>query len=312
MTVKIVGAGMAGLLAANMLRHNDPVIIEKQPRLPNNHSAVLRFRTHKVADAIGIRFKRVSMIKATQQWRNPVADALAYSFKNGRVRLSDRSVIAGLVQDERFIAPADLIAKMAKGLTIQYMTDFGKTSDGWNGDPVISTLPMPTLMDILQYPERGNIAFRSVAGINIRCSIAATNAYISLLVPDPDIAWSRVSITGSEMIIEVPYVNENFPLENFTGMAGQFISQACDLLGIPVADTHSVEIVHQRYAKIMPIAEEVRRAFMFWATDTYNIYSLGRFATWRPGLLLDDLVHDIEKIREWIESADRYAVQKAR
>ncbi len=37
---------------------------------------------------------------------------------------------------------------------------------------------------------------------------------------------------------------------------------------------------------------------MMWATDNFNIYSLGRFATWRPGLLLDDLVNDIRVIQK--------------
>jgi hypothetical protein len=48
---------------------------------------------------------------------------------------------------------------------------------------------------------------------------------------------------------------------------------------------------------------------MFWASHNFNVYSLGRFATWRAGLLLDDLVNDIIQIENWI-SAGPYAVQK--
>ena len=50
--VTIIGAGMAGLLAANMLRHRDPVILEAQKSLPNNHHALLRFRSSVVGDVL--------------------------------------------------------------------------------------------------------------------------------------------------------------------------------------------------------------------------------------------------------------------
>ena len=36
---------------------------------------------------------------------------------------------------------------------------------------------------------------------------------------------------------------------------------------------------------------------MLWASEKFGIYSFGRFATWRPGLLLDDLIHDLTVIR---------------
>jgi hypothetical protein len=49
---------------------------------------------------------------------------------------------------------------------------------------------------------------------------------------------------------------------------------------------------------------------MAWATDNYNIFSLGRFATWRPGLQMDDLVQDVRKIEGWF--SNRYELQKHR
>ena len=57
----------------------------------------------------------------------------------------------------------------------------------------------------------------------------------------------------------------------------------------------------QLYAKILPIPEETRKRFILWATERHNIYSLGRFATWRPGLLMDDLVNDIRVIQRVAE-----------
>ena len=60
----IYGAGLAGLLAGHMLRSLNPKIVESQDSLPNNHGALLRFRTDKVARACATPFKKVKVQKA--------------------------------------------------------------------------------------------------------------------------------------------------------------------------------------------------------------------------------------------------------
>lgn len=198
----IAGAGLAGLLAGNMLSlAHKPKIYETQPALPNNHSAVLRFRTGAVGDVVGIPFKKVTVIKAVLPWRNPVADALSYSFKNGGIRRSDRSIIRGDEIAERFIAPSDLIQRLASRLP-----DINFDQSAWRnmpvGVPIISTIPMPALMETLGYPahKRPKFGFRS--GINLKAQIADCDAYVSLAVPDPTFPFTRLSITGSELIAE--------------------------------------------------------------------------------------------------------------
>lgn len=310
MNLEIVGAGMAGLLAANMLRHRKPYITEIQSQLPNNHSAVLRFRSHEVADVLNIPFRKVSMVKAALPWENPVADALAYSFKNTGTYRSDRSIIAGLVTDDRFIAPSDLISRMAEDIDIRYGKSF---------EPpvvnkfVISTLPMPTLMTLLKYPER--LSFTYAEGLNVCANIHNCDAFVSLLVPNPNLPMSRISITGSELIIEVPRFNFHNVDEKFISneICGNLIAEACRLLGFGESQMFGVEWHRQKYAKISPINDDVRKEFMHWATDRFGIFSLGRYATWRPGLLLDDLVKDIRLIDRWIGArAGRYAIARHR
>ena len=84
MTIHIIGAGLSGLIAANLLSDIGEKIIvwESQKGLPNNHSAVLRFRSPIVGEAVGIPFKEVFVHK--EVFNKPYAtvkDRLDYSYK---------------------------------------------------------------------------------------------------------------------------------------------------------------------------------------------------------------------------------------
>lgn len=299
----IVGAGMAGLLAANMLRKHNPTVIEKNDQLPNNHSAVLRFRTSVVGDTLGIQFKKVNMIKTAVPWRNPIADSLMYSFKNTGVRRSDRSINTGLVSETRFIAPPDLIPQMVGGIPnnkICLRYNF-TAEDVVNKRSIISTLAMPVLMEILKYQDP-TLNFIHRTGINVQAKILNCDAYVSLLVPDPAHGFSRLSITGDQLFVEV---------HNIERTDNQIIQEVSELLGIPEKDFTDVKSKKQSYAKINPVEDGARKKFIHWATVTHNLYSLGRYATWRPGLLLDDLVNDIRLIDRWISEKSHYDVAKA-
>lgn len=310
MTVHIVGAGLAGLLAANMLRHRDPVVHEVQPTLPNNHSAVLRFRTPAVGDVLNIPFKKVTMIKASHPWRNPIADALAYSFKNTGTFRSDRSIVAGTTVADRWIAPPNLISRIAERLDIKFGRQFdfadllpvGEVKA--KAEPIISTIPMPALMKLLAYGGAPEDMFNYTSSINITATIANCDAYVSLMVPDPSIPVSRISITGDQLIIECAGDKTASTVESL-------VVEASYWLGISSFDISDVRRTPQKYAKISQIDEAARHNFLFWATDKFGIYSLGRFATWRPGLLLDDIVNDVRKIDHWI-GAGRYAIARHR
>jgi hypothetical protein len=301
----IIGAGMAGLLAARMLSHRKPVIWEKQSALPNNHSAVLRFRTAQIGDILGIPFKRVTMLKDTLPWQNPIADSLAYSFKNTGQYRSDRSVVKGLVEAERFIAPTNLIGDMARDVDIEYGREFNITDPHANGVPIISTMPMPDLVEALDYSMAPDFEYRM--GATITAWLSDCDAYISLLIPHPGEPASRISITGNQLIIELPLhpmlqadqIDEWF--QGIRNGENLIAKNAANMLGIADAQIFTIDGAKlQRYNKINPVKDEARKGFMFWATKNFHIYSLGRFATWRPGLLLDDLVQDIRLIDRWI------------
>jgi hypothetical protein len=301
--LEVVGAGMAGLLAANMLHRHQPVIYERQAELPHNHSAVLRFRSRSVADALGIPFREVVMIKGSVNWANPVADALNYSFKILHQYRSDRSIVAGTVTATRYVAPPGLIRRMAQqipaeAIHLNHDYKFRKTA---TIAPVISTIPMPALMTLLEFPDQPQFVYH--AGRNVHAKIEDCDAFVSLMVPNPKNPISRISITGDEVIIEC--VDSDPPWSPEGVMAS-----TAELLGIPRTKFFNMTEHRQLFAKIVPINEDLRKNFMFWATDRYGIFSLGRFATWRPGLLLDDLVSDVQKIHGWI--GNRYDMARNR
>lgn len=301
--MKIVGAGISGLVAANMLRHKSPVVFEQQSELPNNHSAVLRFRSSHIGDVTGIEFKKVDVIKASLPWRNAIADALAYADKNTGSLRSDRSIPADIIKAERYIAPTNFVQRLAEGVDIHYDVHnaFGKavmTNQGTKeltiaikfDEPTISTIPMPTLMSILNYPNE--LDFQYIHGCNIIAKVNHCDAYVSLYTPSPFYPFSRVSLTGNELVAEVPALTEIDDPE--------IIYAAASLLGIPRDRLYDIHIKKQLYAKIQPIDDNLRKTFIHWASDNHNIYSLGRYACWRPSLLLDDLVQDVRLIERWI------------
>lgn len=304
--MRIIGAGLAGLLAANLLRHKNPTVLEKQNVLPNNHSAVLRFRSSIISDVTGIPFRKVQVLKASLPWINPIADALAYAEKNTGLSRSDRSLPMQMSTNERYIGPPDLIKQLSSDVNIhfgvnQWMPDHG---------PLISTVPMPVLMDILGYPhsKRFGLDFPSVPGCNLRAKVAHCDAYVSLYTPNPFYPFSRISLTGDEIIAEIPHLAST---EHFDDHPLIFV--AAGLLGIKKERISDINVRQQTYSKILPIDDGERKRFMAWATDEHNIYSLGRYACWRPSLLLDDLVKDIRLIERWINnSADKYDMRRHR
>ncbi len=302
MTINIIGCGLAGLLAANMLQRHQPIIHEAQPALPNNHSAVLRFGTEKVSEVLGIPFRKVKMIKTYLPWRNRVADCLAYSMKCTGIARSDRSITSDTFSADRWIAPDDLVTQMANRIPTGKIRFESRLGDGIPDAtlPIISTIPMPMLMKILGYPNQPNFSY--VDGENLRCKINHCDAFVSMYIPDPSHSFNRISITGNELIAEYSMGSKVRPND---------LEDISKILGIHLQHFGTPEVKKQTYAKIAPIDDGERKRFLAWATDQYNIYSLGRFATWRPGLMLDDLVHDIRLIERWA-TADKYNIRMHR
>jgi len=283
----IVGAGLAGLLAGTMLRGEHYGIVEKAISLPNNHTTLLRFQRTDVADVTGIQFKRVKVFKTYTPWKNPIADAMAYSKKTNGSYLARSILNTSNEPATRYIAPGDFIDRLQNkcGKITFGIDGFSDT----RGHKAISTIPMPVLMDLVGWkkPE-----FRSVRGFYFKARVRGADAYWSIYTPDPAFLPYRISMTGDVLMVEMA---RDPGYGDF--VCERLIAEVCSICGIDQEDVCEPIFSEQQYGKILPIDENERRKFIMHMTEKYGVYSLGRFATWRPGLLLDDVVNDVRVIQ---------------
>jgi hypothetical protein len=323
--MKIYGAGMAGLLAAHMLRRYSPVVREKAESLPHNHEAVLRFRTDAVSRATAIPFKKVRVTKAIVSGgalhETPRLDLVnRYSLKvTGQV--IGRS-IESLEPVERYIAPPNFIELLAQGVSIKYGLDYEMTSDTFfdgvmgelDGQPFISTVPLPITLQLIPdewAAELPPLQFDSFPIWSIIAEVQrpVTEAYQTLYYPDDDVLYYRGSLTGSRLTIEC--ISKPV-LETVESAIREVLSDfgirdkvklKSSGKGLRGSRWH---IHHSQFGKLLPVDHEHRKRIIFELTSRYNMYSVGRFATWRQ-LLLDDVVKDIELVGKWISAGSNYA-----
>ncbi len=302
MTISIVGAGMSGLLAGAMLRNN-AYIYEAAKALPNNHHALLRFRTDIIAQHLNIEFQAVEVIKIVKPFRNKVAEAVAYSMKsNGRASLRSIKTAEGKI-DKRFIAPSDFIAQLelmqSTPVSYDYPVDRDMLGRLAEEGPVISTIPMPTLMKIVGWEDRPEFNYRNgwVVKANL---IMPSDLCATIYYPDPEVPVIRATLTGE--FLQVEMVAE---FDQGHWAVDRVMEHVLNDFGISNV-AYSAEMVPQQYAKISPIADRERRKFIMAMTDQFNVFSLGRFAIWKTGILLDDVFHDIIKIQQMIRNGHNY------
>jgi hypothetical protein len=302
MTVSIIGAGMAGLLTGAMFG-KQAQIYEAAASLPNNHHALLRFRSDEIAQHLNIPFQAVDVIKIVRPFRNKVAEAIGYSLKNnGRASLRSIRSAEGKV-DKRFIAPPDFIQTLEhqqhNPIVYGLEMDKARIEAYGNFGAIISTMPMGSLMKLLEYPDQPEFGYRHgfvIKGtVNVPSDMCATIYY-----PDPKDPMVRATLTGD--MIQVEMIEKYDPTAWSVDRVMELVGSDFGLEGY----NYDVELVQQKYAKITPVDDRLRRKFIMWATDEYNIYSVGRFAIWKPGLLLDDVFHDIRRIQGMLRAGHNY------
>ena len=295
--MKIIGAGLAGLLAAHAWPRAE--VIESEPEPRAIHKALLRFRSRAVSDLTGIDFRSVTVRKGV--WSegafHPIDIRLAniYAQKVAGALVGDRSIWA-LEPVQRYIAPEDfyeqLIAAVAPRIRWSEAFDFAarKPTD----EPIISTAPLPVVT--------GEYAGFKRLPIHVaRYRVAGADTYQTVYFPDHDrdeLSVYRASITGSLLIVEAVQSKHCGAEPGWSGLG-----HVCAAFGIAASDLTELGQSSQRYGKIIPLPDEQRKKILHVLTVERNIYSLGRFATWR-NILLDDVVQDIAVIRRMMRVSE--------
>jgi len=206
----IYGAGLAGLLAGNMMRSFKPVVCEAQKELPNNHGALLRFRTDKVGTACAIPFKKVKVQKAIK-YDGKITTTPNLFLSNLYSQKVTGSIlnrsINNLAPVERYIAPWDLINQMAGNCNIEYsakltLGDLEDTREWEPNRPIISTIPMPALMKIVKWKGIPEFPAQQVWTQKGRIDSPECDVYQTIYYPDPTVPYYRISLIGDIVISE--------------------------------------------------------------------------------------------------------------
>lgn len=322
MPVRIYGAGMAGLLAAAMLRRLRPSVHEAQATLPDNHGALLRFRTSAVEQATGLPFRKVRVLKAVHSGGRlrPIAtirDANLYSAKvTGEVQ--PRSVL-DLTPCDRYIAPDTFVSDMARDAVLKMghsLTRAELENNHAEGYVTISTIPMPALMKLMGWDNPG-FRWRPIWSVVVDVQRPLVNVYQTIYYPEPDQPYYRASLTGNKLIIEYlvdpetlpPHINRSIAPPTIAPVAyHQHVGDVMSDFGVPILADTAFTVAppkRQEYGKLMPLDRDARQTFILAMTDQYSCYSVGRFATWRQ-ILLDDVVNDVKLVDTWITQRNAY------
>lgn len=278
----IVGAGLSGLIAAHIWPNAQ--VFELSPSPLAQHKALLRFRSDIVSQATGIEFKRVKVRKGIWHGGKFVEPAInlanMYSKKCLGAIEPERS-IWNIEPAERFIAPDNFYEQLVDncGSRIHWGVDYQ-----FNDDHCISTIPLPVLLKKLNTESLMTPVFNRSPIIVERYNVPDCNAYQTVYFPSPMHSVYRASITGDMLIVE--HSDEPF---------GNWLEELQEAFHIFYMET--LTQVEQKYGKIVPIDDRTRKTLLFGLTHKHNIYSLGRFATWR-NILLDDMVGDAAVIKK--------------
>lgn len=314
----IIGAGMAGCIAA--ILNPTATVIEGSPTRPYNHKAVLRFKSRKISDLVGVEFDSIKVHKSIfykgQHYSecNPMF-ANMYSRKVVD-RLSDRSIWK-LDEVERFIAPDDFHTRLLERLENEGRVKYGEKINHISNTAiktlgnifprtgcVISTAPikfMPSITGI-NLKEKVDFCFKEI--LTIHGKVFNSNVHQTIYYPEFEFPVYRATLTGEKLIVE-------FKQGDWSKNKKVFLGIVLESFGLYPNQVEFEEFFNiQRFGKIYPISDQVRKKIIFDLTDKLEIYSLGRFAIWK-NILLDDVLDDLFKIQKLIQS-DNYDVKKIR
>ena len=289
----ILGAGLAGCLAG-VLNQNSTIFEPFGNK--ETHKAILRFRSDEIGKAVGIPFKKVKVYKGISLDGQdvPLSPRLItmYSRKVSDT-LSARS-ITKLETVDRWVAPENFHQMLKDILDSRIYYNVDVESDFSFNDiriPKISTLPIKVLSNMIGNPMHTET--RSSTIFISRYKLLHCDVNMTVYFPSPKTVVYRASISESELIIESTYP-----------VSPDDISTVRWAMGLMTMRPECICLNYeQSNGKISPMDENIRKEFIFKTTVENNIYSLGRFATWR-NIIMDDIYNDIRVIKKLMNQSN--------
>jgi len=284
----IVGAGFSGLIAAHVFPSMP--ICDAAPEPKQGHQALLRFRSDAVAKLTGIDFKAVDVHKGIYfrgSFHEPNIQLANLYSRKVIDSIADRSVW-DISTRRRYIAPENFHEQLldAVGSRITW----GLVYNYDEAPLTISTAPLPNVLAALQI-HTGVTWSRSPITVR-KFRIPDSDVYQTIYFPSTQHSLYRASITGDVLIAE--HVGHVY---------GEWMAEMLAAFGLD----HELEWMgdtEQSYGKIAEVDNDLRKSAIHRLSAEHNIFSVGRFATWK-NILLDDVVDDAWKVKRLI-NASRY------
>jgi hypothetical protein len=158
-------------------------------------------------------------------------------------------------------------------------------------DAIISTIPLPAMLDVFGIDVGPIFTSRPIYIVRFQLTIESS-VHQTIYFPDDNTCIYRATMESGTLILEsvarFPDVNE--------------IAEACDCFGLNSSHTHHITMHTQGAGKIKCFDDDLRRMAIMRLSDEHNIFSVGRFATWRQ-IRVDDLIRDLERVSKLIRSA---------
>lgn len=288
----IIGAGLAGLIAANAWPTSTILEAGSAPRA--SHRALLRFRSDAVANLTGIEFRKVRVHKGIWSEGRFVQPNISVANRYAKKvvgRIAGERSIWSLDPVDRYVAPDTFYEQLVEAASLRIFWNT-KAEFGNIRAASISTAPLPVVLSELGIQTE--LEFERAPITVVRCRVRGADVFQTVYFPDEETPMYRASITGDTLIIEA--MATDVASKEWLPRALTLIGRAFATEVVQVLDT-----VDQKYGKIVPIADADRKRFLFALTQQHGIYSLGRFATWR-NILLDDVVKDVHGIKRMMNS----------
>ena len=296
MNVLIIGAGMAGSVASGAFGVYAPVNYDlRAGNEESEHKAVMRLRDVNVAKYLGVQVEPITVWKSVADEDRLLESAdirlnNLYSLKLYG-ELGERS-LRSLGRVQRWLIrgvprPRDTqwnhrLVKLTPGLaTFKCMGEYHE----YSYDVCISTIPMRFALEAAGYHiSRAQFESKSIyvwtATVKHKCTLHQT-----IYFPIFGTSVYRATLQGQQFIIE--------SIDD----AKLCISDVAWYFGLEEEDFEDIKMHQQNMGKLVPIDEHMRHQYIYELTDRFNVYSLGRYAIWKP-IRADHLVGDVEKIHQ--------------